>query len=665
VHVIILRIAITMALSALGLLGSHGAFGASSGQSAVPSVSFAIGGGDTWMFERSVAGSMHGSGCDLLLVRSPAGSFRAEQRAGRFFATVRFRSGRNSIRASCFRNGELIARSPTQTWIVKAPDRPRARIRARVENHAVLLDAGGSEPAPGTPVPIATYRWNSSPNDPAVLALGSGRKIEIPQPVIDGIFHVSVRVTDALGRSDESSVVFRVRNSEALGIDADGDSPDWLDTAVVYGIALPSVAPPVFENVQRHLDAIVSAGANAIWLSPVTEAPPRDFGYAVTDHFVLRASLGTSDELRALIAAAHSRKMKVFMDMAVNHLSSQHRYFAAVERDGARSAYFDWFDRDPMGAVTHYFDWQQLENLNYDNPDVRAYVTAAFVHWARDFAVDGFRVDAAWTVRQRAAEFWPQVSRELRRINPELVLIAEASARDPYYAAHGFDAAYDWTGELGEWAWAKAFASPRVPQLAELRAALTKSDVHESGVIRIFRFLNNNDTGARFLTRHGSQETLSAMALLFTIPGLPSVYLADEQGAEFEPYRSATPVSWPTSGGVFTSIYRRLAEVRRIEPALHSRELRMVRTDHDDFVLAFLRPGTCAAHGILVLLNFADWAGEVRLRDALPSSCQQPGDATQGRGASEDLLTGRRLALEPRLPVVHLDAFQNLILRLD
>jgi hypothetical protein len=90
----------------------------------------------------------------------------------------------------------------------------------------------------------------------------------------------------------------------------------------------------------------------------------------------------------------------------------------------------------------------------------------------------------------------------------------------------------------------------------------------------------------------------------------------------------------------------------------------MLSTDHDDSVLAFLRPGTCATHSILVLLNFADRPGEVRLRDALPASCQQAADATQ-RGTSEDLLTGRRLPVEPRVPVIHLDAFQNLVLRLD
>jgi glycosidase len=253
---------------------------------------------------------------------------------------------------------------------------------------------------------------------------------------------------------------------------------------------------------------------------------------------------------------------------------------------------------------------------------------------------------------------------ELRRINPELVLIAEASARDTYYATHGFDAAYDWTDRLGEWAWQKPFDSGRVPALAQLRATLTRSDALNPRSIRVLRFLNNNDTGIRFVTRHGSRETLSAMALMFTIPGVPSIYQSDEQGVEFEPYRSTTPLSWPTSGGVFTSIYARLAQLRRMEPALRSSELTVLSTDHDDSVLAFLRPGTCATHGVLVVLNFTDWAGEARLGQPLPASCQQPLEGSQ-RGGAEDLLTGRRLAIEPRVPAMHLGAFQNLILRLD
>lgn len=63
-----------------------------------------------------------------------------------------------------------------------------------------------------------------------------------------------------------------------------------------------------------------------------------------------------------------------------------------------------------------------------------------------------FRVDASWGVRERAPEFWPRWRAELKRIDPDLLLIAEGSPRDGYCVSHGFDAAYDWTDRLGEWA---------------------------------------------------------------------------------------------------------------------------------------------------------------------------------------------------------------------
>ena len=48
----------------------------------------------------------------------------------------------------------------------------------------------------------------------------------------------------------------------------------------------------------------------------------------------------------------------------------------------------------------------------------------------------------------------------MRRIAPDALIIAEASATDPFYAEHGFDAAYDWTDEIGRWAWESAFDEP-------------------------------------------------------------------------------------------------------------------------------------------------------------------------------------------------------------
>jgi hypothetical protein len=104
--------------------------------------------------------------------------------------------------------------------------------------------------------------------------------------------------------------------------------------------------------------------------------------------------------------------------------------------------------------------------------------------------------------------------------------------------------------------------------------------------------------------------------------------------------------------------------LRRLQPALRSNELQMVSTDHDTSVLAFLRPGNCDIHAILVLLNFAEHAAEVRLRDPLPAKCQQHGDASS-KAELQDLLNGDVIAVRASLAPIPMDAHQNRVLRLD
>jgi cyclomaltodextrinase len=146
-------------------------------------------------------------------------------------------------------------------------------------------------------------------------------------------------------------------------------------------------------------------------------------------------------------------------------------------------------------------------------------------------------------------DFWPVWRAELKRIRPDLLLLAESSARDPYYFANGFDAGYDWTDRLGEWAWQEVFADPaHIPQ--RLRAALTNDGAGYDPDAVVFRFLNNNDTGARFITRHGVGLTRVAAALLLTLPGIPGLYTGEEIGAEFEPYAGPPPIRWTDPHGL-------------------------------------------------------------------------------------------------------------------
>jgi cyclomaltodextrinase len=402
-----------------------------------------------------------------------------------------------------------------------------------------------------------------------------------------------------------------------------------------------------FAAIEARLPAIAALGANAILLSPVTAASPEDFGYAVTDEFRLRSRFGSAAQLRSLVRAAHSRGLRVLLDMAANHLADQAPYFRDTQRRGRKSPYYGWFERDAAGKPVHYFDWTHLENLNYADPAVRRYVLAAFSHWLRDYHVDGFRLDAAWGIRQRDPQFWPRLRARLARIDPAVILIAEASGRDGYYLSHGFDAAYDWTSQLGQWAWHGVFApAGDLPDLARLRKALTNGGKGYPEHTLLLRFLDNNDTGARFITRHGLCVTRAAIELLFTLPGIPLIYDGDEVGAAFQPYDEGPPIVWRDPDAL-TALYARMSRERRQVLALISPRLLLLATDRDRQVLAYLRPGSDAgpaadrSPGVLVALNFGGAPVRARLRDV-------PALRGFSSASAENLATGRRWTV--RLP---------------
>ena len=633
---------------------------------APPVVSFETVGGDAWTFEKQLEGRFAPTVCDRILVHTSLGAVEATIAGERFFAKVPLREQVNEVSAACLDGGTEIARTATLRWTVPLRDVPQAWIRTHVTATSIRFDAGRSQLAPATPAPIVSYSWRARAGNPEPLRLVSpdaeldrqhatGEAIELAAPGTDGEYYVELRAADAHGRADESTAMFRVEDGRAMAVDLEREHPSWVDSAVLYGIAPFFFGEPGFERITERLDEIAELGATAVWLSPVTASPEDDFGYAVIDHFRLRATFGEEREFRRLIGRAHSLGLRVLLDFVPNHASERHRYFIEAERDGPGSPYYGWFERDDAGNVTQYFDWEHLKNFDYDHPEVQNHVIAAFAHWVREYGVDGFRVDASWAVRERAPEFWPRLRAELKRIDPDLFLLAEASARDPYYVQNGFDAAYDWTGNLGEWAWSDGFDGPQ-PDLHALRAALTNGGAGFPPDTLILRFLNNNDTGVRFITRHGVALTRVAAALLFTVPGVPLIYNGDEVGAAFEPYDEGPPIAWRDIHGLVPH-YTRLSELRGSEPALNTGQLEFVRTDQDDAILAYLRRDASAEGTLLVVLNFSAERRRVRLLDG---DLVTPVTAA---GAATDLLSGSNVGIAESPATLDVGAYGVLILR--
>jgi glycosidase len=186
------------------------------------------------------------------------------------------------------------------------------------------------------------------------------------------------------------------------------------------------------------------------------------------------------------------------------------------------------------------------------------------------------------------------------------MLLAEASARDPYYFDNGYDVAYDWTSQLGKWAWGLVWDSYKNTMLAyNLDSALSnRPDGYHPDAL-VFRFLNNNDTGERFVTQHGEAMTRVSTAMLLTLPGIPCVYTGDELGAEFEPYKGTDALDWKEKVSGFLDYHKKLISLRRNTPSLHSRlwkslEFKAIPQE----VYGYVRYTNAGDPPAIVLLNF-------------------------------------------------------------
>jgi cyclomaltodextrinase / maltogenic alpha-amylase / neopullulanase len=577
------------------------------------------GSADAWTFSKQVMGSLgNPAACHAVWVENGGVRAQAEMFENNFFASVPIRSGTNTLTAICQQSIEEEELSPEISITGRLEQRPTAIISASLSNGRVLLDGAGSLPDQVDKRPIRDYIWSARPGNPAETIQGevSGSSLEVEAPTVDGEYYFSLRVIDEAGREDVGSTYFVVENGQPRIPDYDHENPAWVEEAIVYGVIPRLFGSPGARAIQDKMDDLADLGINAMWLAPINKT--NDYGYSVIDYFELRDGFGSKEDFKSMVQAAHEHGIRVLMDFVPNHTSNEHPYFKDTVEKGQDSPYWDFYDRDEQGNYTYYFDWTHLPNLNYDNPEVRRMMLEAFSYWVREFDVDGFRVDACWGVQQRRPNFWPEWRRDLKRIKPDLMLLAEASARDPYNFDNGFDAAYDWTEQLGRWAWgpfwgeqAEKVQPDRLVKL--LKAALLNEPEGYHPDALIFRFLNNNDTGTRFITTHGEDMTRLATALLLTLPGIPCIYTADEAGQWFRPYFDTNPISFRERYRGLRDYHKKLITLRKDLPSLHSRFWQLLDVEPESQVLGYLRFMEGNELPVLVLINFSEEPAKVTL----------------------------------------------------
>ncbi len=383
--------------------------------------------------------------------------------------------------------------------------------------------------------------------------------------------------------------------------------PEWSYGAVLYEMNVRQLTPEgTLRAAAARLEFLRDLGVDAVWLMPIYPIGEKNrkgtLGsyYSIRDYCAVNPELGTMDDFDDFVAEAHRLGMKVLMDWVANHTSRDARWIAGKPAS--------WYERDASGEPAVPWDWTDTAKLDYANRDVWEAQAAAMEFWIARHAVDGFRCDMAMLV---PIGFWQYAAGRLRRVKPDLFLLAEAEQRN-LFDDGVFDACYGW--EMHHLLNDVAQQRVRVTALRDwLRADRGR---YPRSAMRL-AFTSNHDEnswiGSEF-ARMGAARGIMA-AFTFVVPGgLPLIYTGQEVGYDHSfAFFDRDPIPAESyRANAYTEFYRRLTELRHANPALaaggRGGDMVEISNNAEDCLMTFVRevPG----NQVVAVMNLSPYAIE-------------------------------------------------------
>jgi maltose alpha-D-glucosyltransferase/alpha-amylase len=227
----------------------------------------------------------------------------------------------------------------------------------------------------------------------------------------------------------------------------------WFKDSIIYQLHVKAFADSNndgigdFAGLTERLDYLQDLGVTALWLLPFFPSPGRDDGYDIADYRRINSDFGTMKDFRRFMHEAKRRKLRVIIELVINHTSDQHPWFRRARRSkpfsDARNWYV-WSDTDQRYAGTRIifgdteksnwawdpeagsYYWHRFfshqPDLNYDNPRVLWAMVQIMRKWL-DLGVDGFRLDAIPYLCEREGtinENLPETHATIKKIRAEL-----------------------------------------------------------------------------------------------------------------------------------------------------------------------------------------------------------------------------------------------------
>ncbi|MCR5774462.1 MAG: alpha-amylase [Lachnospiraceae bacterium] len=366
----------------------------------------------------------------------------------------------------------------------------------------------------------------------------------------------------------------------------------WYDEAIFYHIYPLGLLGCPRENdhgdpVHRLTDLapwvrhISRSGFNAIYIGPLFESVGH--GYETTDYRQLDRRLGTNEDLKAFVADCHKNNIKVIFDGVFNHTGRDFFAYRDIKENRENSRYLGWYSGLNLGGNNSFNDGFSYDNwggfdllarLNQKNPEVQGYIADVIRFWVDEFDVDGIRLDAADVLD---FDFMRMLRRVADEVKPDFYLMGEV--------IHG--EYIRWERDAGIHAVTnyhlhKALFSGHNDhnyfEIAHTVKRLYDMAGGDPMGLRLYNFADNHDVERIYSRLNNKAHFMPLHVLLYTLPGIPSVYYGSEFAIEgkkgggddwgLRPALDLDALRKDDSRKPYCELIKALGEIRKAVPAL-------------------------------------------------------------------------------------------------
>ena len=330
-------------------------------------------------------------------------------------------------------------------------------------------------------------------------------------------------------------------------IDLEGyDCMAWYDEAVFYHIyplgltGAPKTndyGEPVhrLNTLMPWIEHIKKTGFNALYIGPLFESVGH--GYETTDYKKLDSRLGTNDDLKAFVKECHRQGIRVIFDGVFNHTGRDFFAFKDIQKNREQSPYKDWYCNVNFWGNNEYNDGFSYDNwggynllvkLNQHNPAVRDYICDVIRFWVSEFDVDGIRLDAADVLD---FEYMKALRRTANEVKPDFWLMGEVIHGD-YSRWVNEGTLHSVTNYQLHKALYSGHNDHNYFEIAHTVKRLYEMGGNRPEGLKLYNFVDNHDVERIYTKLQNKAHFTPVHILLYTLPGVPSVYYGSEFGIE-------------------------------------------------------------------------------------------------------------------------------------